>query len=215
MNQQQLLEKTSEICRALNQRRYQDNPLFTDIEMPCYWKTSELAFLYPSIFDMSQPLSQKFNSELTNFISVKIPAFEYITPQPIHVLNVKENYAVRDQYALNQVKIVKDKQNQNMSRVACEYLFSIHHFYIEQAYFLNPDKTHQEIAHTAQGLKIANLRSQITQHVKELTSIISHSIGYSKTTYNEIWSTIWCTVYKTYSIKDLHKIYNISGDIND
>ena len=210
MNQQQFIEKTKTICHLLNQRRHQDNFLFSDNEMPYYWKLSELTNLYPSKFNMQTPISSNeiYKMELTIFDN--IPELKNLNPHPNHLLNVKENYTLKDHDTKN-VKIIKNSLNQNLSCVMCEYLFGTQHYYIEQAYFLFPNETPEKIANAARDLKTADLRPQITNYVKKLTSIINNSINTSTTSYNAVWSEIWNTLYNTYSISNLRETYNIKG----
>ena len=197
------------ICRALKQKHHQDNTLFSKDNMPCYWKSSELAFLYPNIFDMSQPISQTRINALDTMITNHIPEFKDLYPKPVHILNVKETYTIQSDTP-NLSTIVKNGLNQNLSRIACEYIFGqFDDTEIEQAYFLFPDQTPEEIADFAELIRLERIRDQVAQSCKSVSSAINHTYGITQDSFNSVWALIWCSLYDKPTMNALRETYNI------
>jgi len=211
MTQHELITHTDSICCTLNQRRYQDGSLFCVGEMPVFWKLSELAFSYSYAFDMAQPMSSKDIYDMKKLILTRVPELQTLTPEPIHVLNVKESYAIKNKDT-KQVEIVKNGQNQNLSRVAAEYMCARQsNTKIHQAYFLALDKTVPEIADIAKDLHVEYFRSKVAESSKKLSSIINRANGAKPYSFQEIWALIWCTFYDACNMETLRTRYGIKG----
>ena len=86
--QQTFIERVKTVCKALDQRCYQDNTLFSDEKTPCYWKMSDLAHLYS--FNMDNMVSTGRIYELKALVEKNVPEFKELYPQPIHILNIKD-----------------------------------------------------------------------------------------------------------------------------
>ena len=208
--QQTFIERVKTVCKALDQRCYQDNTLFSDEKTPCYWKMSDLAHLYS--FNMDNMVSTGRIYELKALVEKNIPEFKELYPQPIHILNIKDTYTIRDK-ATNQIKTVKNGPNQNLSRVACEYLFSLNpRNHIEQTYFLFQNKTVEEIADAAKDVRLANERARVSDSNKKLASVINRSYGATPVqSFQKIWSLIWQVIFNIKDMETLRQIYHIKN----
>lgn len=198
--------------QALNQRRYQEKSLFSETENMPYWKLSDLAILYPNFFDVRQPVSdatiRKMNETIINSC---LPDFYDLTPTPVHILNTKETYNLYIKET-NEIKTVKNSKNQNLSPVACEYLFrQLKGAEIEQAYFLYPNKTPEELKEAVYELRFERIRDQIASSSQMLSAIINRSYGARKTSFSEIWSTMWHILYQVNNMDELRARYNIKS----
>ena len=197
------------IQQTLNTRRYRDNNLFDEQQNPYFWKLSELAILYPGIFDIKKPVSQKTANKITSEIIESVPEFIQLPETPIHILTVKESYNLFDP-EMNKIKTVKSGNNQNMTNVACEYLFRQQPgAELEQAYFMYPAKPATELTNIAQDLKFERIRNQIAQTSNLLAAIINRAHGANKSSFSQIWSLIWETLYKVKTMDELRFDYNI------
>ena len=200
---------TELICNKLNQRGYQDTDLFSEKQSPCYWRLSDLVNLYPDLLDITKPISQSQIHQMEYQILNTIPKFKDITPKPIHVLSIKENYVLRDQ-TNNLMKTVKNGTNQYITRVACEYLFSqLNNKETEQAYFLSPNKTIEEISNVAKEVKFEHIRNQISGLTNTLASYTKQANPRNPNRYKEIWGIIWQNFYNVQNTNTLKQSYNI------
>ena len=198
--------------QALNQRRNQDNALFTETELSPYWKLSDLAILYPNFFNVKQPVSQgTVNKIRNNILDTCIPEFQDLTPEPVHVLNVKEtyNFYIKD---TNEIKTAKNSLNQKLSPVACEYLFrQLKGAEFEQAYFLCPDKNVDELIPISQELHFERIRDQVASSSNILSALINRAQGHTKTSFSEIWATMWHILYHVNNMDELRTHFNIKS----
>ena len=198
------------IKQTLNTKRYHENTLFfSDKAIPDYWKLSELAFLYPNIFNIKEPISYKTINKITAMVTHTIPEFENLTEQPVHVLTIKDTYNIYTPEK-QQVKTVKNKTNQKLTNVACEYLFrQFDGTEFEQAYFLYPNKSVPELIEFAQDLKFEKIRDQIAKTSNLMSAIINRAQGATKSSFSEIWSSMWRVLYNVQSMDELRELYNI------
>jgi hypothetical protein len=210
---QKFLPSSAEIIyNALNQRRHQDSSLFSETETSPYWKLSDLAILYPDFFDVKAPVSQQTIKKIKNTVLDScVPEFYDLTQEPIHVLNTKEtfNFYIKD---TDEIKTVKNGTNQKISPVACEYLFrQIQGAEFQQAYFLYPDKNADELIIAAQEIRFERIRDQIASSSNILSAIINRANGAKKSSFSEIWSTIWHILYHINNMDELRTQYNIKS----
>ena len=210
MTQKNIPSRAELIKQTFNTRRYRETNLFDSIEeKPYYWKLSDLAILYPNLFDIKKPISQYTVHKINSEIKTAIPAFTKLTEQPVHVLTLKDSYNLYVSET-NTIRTVKSGKNQNLTNVACEYLFRQYsNTELEQAYFLYPSKTGQELMDTAQELKFEKIRTQIAQTSNLLSAIINRANGATKSSFSEIWSLIWHTLYNVNSMDTLREKYNV------
>ena len=200
------------IYQALNQRKNKDNPLFPETELSPYWKLSDLAILYPNFFDVRQPVSKGTTRQITdNVLKCCEPEFYTLTPEPVHVLNFKEtfNFYIKE---TNEIKTAKNATNQKLSPVACEHLFrQFKGAEFEQAYFLCPDKKVEELIPVSQELHFERIRDQIASSSNILSAIINRAQGHTKTSFSEIWATMWRILYQVNNMDELRSRYNIKS----
>lgn len=198
------------VKQTLNIRRYRENDLFREYSQnPFFWKLSDLAILYPDLFDTRTPVSQQTAKKIDTMVINAIPEFGQITEKPVHVLNVKEPYNIYD-CEKNRIKIVRNGKDQHLTGVMCEYLFGQQKdTELEQAYFLYPNRTTQHLIDAAQNLRFEKIRNQISQTSNLLSAIINRAHGSDKTSFGQTWSLIWTNLYHVKSMDDLRKKYNI------
>lgn len=198
------------IKQSLNSKHYHENALFcSNTTTPDYWKLSDLAFLYPNIFDVKKPISSKTINRMKDMVIHAIPEFKTLTKQPVHILTIKDTYNIYTP-GKQQVKTVKNKTNQELTNVACEYLFrQFNGTEFEQAYFLYPNKSVQELIDFAQELKFEKIRDQIAGTSNLLSAIINRAQDATKTSFSEVWSLMWRVLYNTKSMDELRELYNI------
>jgi len=198
------------IKQTLNTRRCRENDLFREYSQnPFFWKLSDLAILYPDLFDAKKPVSQQTANKIDTMVVSAIPEFEQLTEKPVHILSVKEPYNIYDSEK-NRIKIVRNGKDQHLTCVTCEYLFGQQKgTELEQAYFLYPNRTTQNLIDAAQNLKFEKIRNQISQTSNLLSAIINHAHGADKTSFGHTWSLIWKNLYHVKSMDVLRKEYNI------
>ena len=209
MNPKFFPSNTEIVYQALNLRRHQEKDLFSEDEKPCYWKLSDLAILYPMFFDARTPVSAQTIKKINNNVLDHVPEFYQLTPQPVHVLNTKETYNIyiKD---IQEIKTIRNGTNQQLTRVACEYLFrQIKGAEFEQAYFLFPQKNSEELTLAAEDIKFERLRDQIASSSNILSAIINRASGATKSSFSEVWSTMWRTLYGVKNMDELRTRFNI------
>ena len=197
------------IYEALNQRRLQQKDIFSQEEKPYYWNLSDLAILYPNFFDARTPISSSIIKKINDNVLKHVPEFYELDPQPIHVLNTKETYNIyiKD---IQEIKTIKNGTNQRLTRVACEYLFrQCKGAEFEQAYFLFPNKDVTELTFASLELKFERIRDQIASSSNVLSAIINRAKGANKTSFGEIWATMWRTLYSVQTMDELRERFNI------
>ena len=198
------------IKQTLDAHRKQEYDLFSEYNTnPYFWKLSELTILFPKIFDIKKPISQKVACTIKSMVTDSIPEFKQLQKQPIHIMNVKETVNFFDS-AKKQIRTVKHATNQNLTNVACEYLFrQFDGKEIEQAYFLYPDRPAPELAEAAQSLRFEKIRDQIARTSNLLSAIINRAHGADKNSFRNIWSLMWETLYKVKTMDILRERHNI------
>ena len=196
------------IYKALNQRRYQDNAsLFDNQETSSYWTLSDLTILYPNYFDISQPISSSVITKINSMVFKAIPAFQNLTPQPIHILNFKEDYNAFVNET-HEIKAIKNGTNQKLSPIVCEYLFGqINGAEFEQAYFMCPNRQIEDIKSISNQIRFANVRTQVKRLSENLASITKHAIGSNLDSYSDVWSYLWCRLFNVQSMDILRQRY--------
>ena len=196
---------TEFICKALNQKCDKDNDLFS--ETACYWKLSDLALLFPKYFDVKTLVSQQTINQIEKNVIDSIPEFRELTPQPVHVLKIKESYNI---YTNDKLEFIKNGLDQKLSRVACEHLFRQKPgAEIQQAYFMFPNQTAQELNASAQKIHFERARDNISASSNILSAIINRAIGSNKQSFRDVWSEFWRTLYATNSLEDFRTIHDI------
>ncbi len=197
------------IYQSLTQRCFQNTDLFQTEEKSCYWKLSDLAILYPNFFDMNSPISAGTIQKINNNVLDHIPEFHKLTKQPVHVLNIKETYNmyIKD---TNFFKTVKNRKNQQLTRVACEHLFrKIQGAEFEQAYFLFPNKNVAELTLAAHEIEFERIRDQIASSSNILSAIINRAQNSERNSFAEVWAYMWCKLYSVQNMDELRDRYNI------
>ena len=197
------------ICTALNQRRNQNDDLFG--AGTCYWKLSDLALLYPNSFNMNSLISQYTVNNMTEDIVAHIPDFQSLTPQPIHVLKIKSSYNMHpNPMNPNEITFVKNGNDQQLSRVACEYLFrQIPGTAIQQAYFMFPQKNPIEISEISKDINFERLRAKSIQSNNVFSAIVNRASGSRRMSFDDVWATFWRIFYNEDNMNELRARYNI------
>ncbi|MBR5355279.1 MAG: hypothetical protein IK122_04100 [Alphaproteobacteria bacterium] len=205
MAKKQFPSNTEFICKALNQRCYRDNDLFS--ETACYWKLSDLALLFPYYFDVKTLVPYDTIRKINKDAIDSIPEFRELVPQPVHVLKIKESYNI---YANGKLEFVKNGSDQKLSRVACEHLFRQKPgAEIQQAYFMFPNQSIQELNASAQKIHFERARDSISASSNILSAIINRAIGSTKYSFRDVWAEFWRTLYAVNSLEDFRNIHNI------
>ena len=209
MTQQTYPSESEFICTALNQRRNQTNDLFG--EGACFWKLSDLALLYPNIFNMNSLVSQYTVNNMTEDITNHIPEFQSLTTQPVHVLKIKSSYNMHpNPMNPNEITFVKKGNDQQLSRVACEYLFrQISGTAIQQAYFMFPQKTPDEISEISKEINFERLRAKSIQSNNVFSAIVNRASGSRKISFDDVWATFWRIFYNENNMNELRARYDI------
>lgn len=204
------------VFQALQQRRYKSSmDIFDNTEYAEYWRLSDLAILYPNVFNVKSPISQSEITKMNNYIVENVPVFQNLEKQPVHVLNVKETYNAYFPET-NTFKVVKNSTNQCLSRVACEYFFRQKPGHsIQQAFFMYPDKNPETLQTEISQITFEQVRSHLSNTSNLLSAIINHAYGARKTSFAEVWSTLWCALYGVHDMQTLNERYNLkSSPIN-
>ena len=203
---------TEIICQALNARRQHQQDLFsTDTQSPYFWKLSDLAIIMPNYFDINTPVSENTIYKMNSEIIKSVPKFRDISKAPIHVLNIRGTYNIYHQDK-NQIRTIHNGKDQKISNVACEYLLrQINGTEIQQAYFLDPTKTTNEIFNLSQELRFERVRNQITANTKLLSAIINRAYGARKFSFSNTWSLIWTKLYEFRTMDELRERYNLKS----
>lgn len=210
MTQKNIISQAELIKQTLDTHRHRELDIFRPhADKPDFWKLPELAILYPNIFDTKKPISQKTIQTIDTMVTDAIPKFSQLIEKPVHILTVKETYNIYDPET-NRIRTVKNGKSQNLTRIACEYLFGQHDgTELEQAYFLHQNQTAQELTEVAQDLKFEKIRNRIAQTSNLLSAVINRAYGADKSSFRKIWSLVWQTLYKTDSIETLREQYNV------
>ena len=211
MTQKHIPSYAELIQRTLNTRRHQEEAdLFnSDISKTYFWKLSELAILYPNIFNPKNPILPQTANKIALKVTDAVPEFRKLTERPVHILTVKETYNIYNPKT-NQIETVKNGTNQYLTNVACEYLFRQQKdTELEQAYFLYPNKDANELETAANELKFEKIRTHIAQTNNLLSAIINRADGATKSSFHKTWSLIWETLYNANSMETLREQHNI------
>ena len=83
------------IIQTLQQRRFkQQLDIFDNSEPLEYWRLSDLANLYPNIFNVQRPITPSDIFKMNNTIKNSVPEFKNLSRIPVHVLDVRETYNI-------------------------------------------------------------------------------------------------------------------------
>ena len=211
MTQKHIPSRAELIQRTLDTRRHQEEAdLFnSNTSKTPFWKLSELAILYPSIFNPKNPISPQTANKIALKVTDAVPEFRKLTERPVHILTIKETYNIYNP-TTNRIETVKNGTNQYLTNVACEYLFRQQKdTELEQAYFLYPNKDAAELETAANELKFEKIRTHIAQTSNLLSAIINRANGATKSSFHKTWSLIWETFYNVKSMEELRTQYNI------
>ena len=204
------------VFQSLQQRCVKPSKSIFDIkDQPEYWRLSDLAILYPNVFDIRHPVAQSAINKMNDLIIDTIPDFAALETRPIHILNIKETYNAYFPET-NTIQTIKNGTNQHLSRVACEYLFRQRPGYsIQQAFFMYPNQTSDSLHDTISQIKFEQIRSQISGTSNLLSAIVNRAYGARQTSFAEAWSALWCALYGVRDMQILNDRYNLkSSPIN-
>ena len=209
MSQNKYISNTELACKALDQKQNQEKLLFGEYETPQFWRLSDLELLYPAMFETRVPFSSGTINRLRNYALGIVPEFKDLTPEPVHILKIKDTFSTIDRQT-NTVMNVKNGNNQLLTRIACEYIFSeFPGTELQQAYFMSPNKTVEEIDTLKNDIKLEHARDQIAKSSQILSAIVNRARGANKNSFSEIWGAMWHTLYNVQNMDELRNGYNI------
>ncbi len=177
------IQKIDNIRTKLNNSVHTELTLFDTTGKAKFWTINELTSF--GMIPNNSFLSPMDVANMYNNIIETIPSFKQIPRQPIHVLSTKDKYNTSG----------KIMSNQQLTNIGCEYLFGKLNKFIEQAYFLTPEKTNNSIYNTAYALSWTHNRNQVSQTNKQLAANLSHAKYVNPNTIKEIWSLLWKTLF--------------------
>ncbi len=204
------------VFQALQQRCTKPSKsIFDEKDQPEYWRLSDLAILYPSVFDIRHPISQSDITKMNKSIIDNVPDFNDLEEMPLHVVNFKETYNAYIPET-NTIKTIKNGTNQHLTRVACEYFFRQKPGYaIQQVFFMYPNQTTDSLKTTITQTTFEQIRSQIAGTSNLLSAIVKRAYGAKQTSFAEVWSALWCALYGVHDMQTLNERYNLkSSPIN-
>lgn len=197
------------IIQTLQQRCFkQQLDIFDNSEPLEYWRLSDLANLYPNIFNVQRPITPSDIFKINNTIKNSVPEFKNLSRIPVHVLDVRETYNILLPET-NTIQTVKNSSNQYLTRVACEYLFSKETGYtLQQAYFMYPNTNTNELLLSAENIRLERLRGLIKNTNGSLSSIIRRAYDFKTDSFGHVWSALWRSFYGTQdmSVKDRYTL---------
>lgn len=207
--------KPENIYNALNQRKICDNQMFLETPPVCFWRLSDLALLYPDFFNIKNTISQQETYEINKHITNLVPKLKNLTPTPIHVLTIKDNYVIHD-YKTQRPRLILNGTNQYLTSVACEYLFKkFDNTETEQAYFLSTNNQNSNPTELIPEIKIERIRNQVSFNCRIFSSLIKNAQGANKFYFASIWKMIWDNIYGVNVIDTLQQRYNVKTTIID
>ena len=160
---------------------------------------------------MNSLISQQTINTIHEEITDSIPEFNSLNPQPIHVLKIKSSYNMHpNPMNPNEITFVKNGNDQQLSRVACEYLFrQIPGTAIQQAYFMFPQKNPIEISEISKDINFERLRAKSIQSNNVFSAIVNRASGSRRMSFDDVWATFWRIFYNEDNMNELRARYNI------
>jgi len=184
--------KQQQIYDLLEQCKKHDND--SPVE---YWQLSDLAILYSDTFSIKNLIKQPTIDKMNSYIKKQIN-FTPIIKDPVHIQTVTQSYnhtlldPASNTYEIKQDGII----NQNLTRVACEYIFhKAQGKEFEQAYFLYPNKGYTELKKECQALHLERLRQKTDDLINTISMLIFKAANPQSAPLSEIWNSVWCKMF--------------------
>lgn len=213
MSEQELTKVKSVVDFFQKHKHYKSSTLFSENEPLYFWRLSDLNSYYPDIFNPKIPFSStyiyNFNVLARTMAENQFKELDYI---PTHFETVYETYNIYDSQK-QRMNTIRNGKNQNLSSIACAYTFNKHQgYHIEQAYFLSPNDSLENIYKQSEEIKLTYARAQVTETMKQLSSLINRcSEKKGPNPYALIIGGFWNTMYNAQDSDELHITNNIKN----
>lgn len=194
------------LFESLNKAKKRNN------KQPDYWLLSDLSACHPQLLKPSYQIPvDKFANSLHKIVTQRVPAFETLIVKPVHLITVSTEKQNNNSFdTLNDEFKPQENTDQQLSRLACEYLFKQYRgAEFTQAYFLFPDCNVFELTKRADDIKTYRDYQWINNIISIMASVIMRVTSRSKASVYDALKVLWSEFLDTQQLDELKQSYQI------